>query len=214
MTIFTKAGEARALAMLTSTPNLLTIARVALVPVLILCFYIDGDWARWLACVIFTLAAATDYVDGWLARSWDQGSAFGRWLDPVADKLLVAATLLMLVGADRAPVLASVIIVLREILVSGLREYMAEARVGLPVAPLAKWKTAVQMVAIGFLIVGDAGPVWLPVTAIGWWGLWVAAVLTVVTGWGYLQTGLNHMARVDDRRTKPVGRGEGAPVSR
>ena len=86
--------------------------------------------------------------------------------------------------------LPAVVIVLREILVSGLREYMAEARVGLPVARLAKWKTAVQMVAIGFLIVGDAGPDWLPVTPIGWWGLWVAAALTLVTGWGYLQTGL------------------------
>ena len=104
-------------------------------------FYLDGDWARWVACLIFTVAATTDYVDGYLARNWQQQSLFGRWLDPVADKLLVAAAVVMLVGFDRAPLLPSLIIVLREITVSGLREYMAEVSVGLPVSRLAKWKT-------------------------------------------------------------------------
>ena len=104
------------------------------------------------------MAATTDYVDGYLARNWQQQSLFGRWLDPVADKLLVAAAVVMLVGFDRAPLLPSLIIVLREITVSGLREYMAEVSVGLPVSRLAKWKTAVQMTAIGFLLVGSAGP--------------------------------------------------------
>ncbi len=179
--------------MLTTAPNLLTVSRVACIPVLIGLFYLEGDWARWTACLVFAIAATTDYVDGYLARNWQQQSLFGRWLDPVADKLLVAAAVVMLVGFGRAPLLPSLIIVLREITVSGLREYMAEVSVGLPVSRLAKWKTAVQMVAIGFLLVGSAGPGWLPVEAIGWWGLWLAAILTLVTGWDYLQAGLRHM---------------------
>jgi cardiolipin synthase (CMP-forming) len=179
--------------MLTSTPNLLTVSRIVCIPVLVAMFYIDGDWARYVACTVFVIAATTDYVDGYLARSWQQQSLFGRWLDPVADKLLVASAILMLVGYDHAPLLPSLVIVLREITVSGLREYMAEVSVGLPVSRLAKWKTAVQMTAIGFLLVGDAGPHWLPVEGIGWWGLWLAAILTLVTGWDYLQAGLRHM---------------------
>ena len=179
--------------MLSTTPNLLTVGRIVCIPVLVGMFYLDGDWARWVACLIFTVAATTDYVDGYLARNWQQQSLFGRWLDPVADKLLVAAAVVMLVGFERAPLLPSLIIVLREITVSGLREYMAEVSVGLPVSRLAKWKTAVQMTAIGFLLVGSAGPGWLPVEAIGWWGLWLAAILTLVTGWDYLQAGLRHM---------------------
>jgi cardiolipin synthase len=179
--------------MLSTAPNLLTVSRVVCIPVLIALFYLDGDWARWTACLIFVVAATTDYVDGYLARNWQQQSLFGRWLDPIADKLLVASAVLMLVGFDRAPILPSLIIVLREITVSGLREYMAEVSVGLPVSRLAKWKTAVQMTAIGFLLVGSAGPAWLPVDAIGWWGLWIAAILTLVTGWDYLQAGLRHM---------------------
>ena len=179
--------------MLTTAPNLLTVSRIACIPVLVGMFYLDGDWARWSACLIFAVAATTDYVDGYLARNWQQQSLFGRWLDPVADKLLVAAAVVMLVGFEQAPLLPSMIIVLREITVSGLREYMAEVSVGLPVSRLAKWKTAVQMTAIGFLLVGSAGPAWLPVEAIGWWGLWLAAILTLVTGWDYLHAGLRHM---------------------
>jgi cardiolipin synthase len=179
--------------MLTSTPNLLTVSRIVCIPVLVAMFYVDGDWARYVACAVFVIAATTDYVDGYLARSWQQQSLFGRWLDPVADKLLVASAIVMLVGYDHAPLLPSLVIVLREITVSGLREYMAEVSVGLPVSRLAKWKTAVQMTAIGFLLVGDAGPGWLPVEGIGWWGLWIAAILTLVTGWDYLQAGLRHM---------------------
>lgn len=179
--------------MLTTAPNLLTVSRVAFIPVLIGLIYLEGDWAHRGACLVFAIAATTDYVDGYLARNWQQQSLFGRWLDPVADKLLVGAAVVMLVGFGRAPLLPSLIIVLREITVSGLREYMAEVSVGLPVSRLAKWKTAVQMVAIGFLLLGSGGPEWLPVEAIGWWGLWVAAVLTLVTGWDYLQAGLRHM---------------------
>ena len=179
--------------MLTTAPNLLTVSRVAFIPVMVGLIYLEGDWAHWGACLVFVVAATTDYVDGYLARNWQQQSLFGRWLDPVADKLLVGAAVLMLVGFDRAPLLPSLIIVLREITVSGLREYMAEVSVGLPVSRLAKWKTAVQMIAIGFLLLGGGGPDWLPVEAIGWWGLWLAAALTLITGWDYLQAGLRHM---------------------
>lgn len=192
--------------MLTSAPNLLTLFRVVLIPMLVGLFYVDGVWGRYAACLVFSIAAGTDYVDGWLARSWQQQSAFGRWLDPVADKMLVAATVLMLVGFGQAPLLPALVIVLREIMVSGLREYMAEVAVGLPVSRLAKWKTAVQMAAIGVLLVGDAGPAWLPLEEIGWWGLWLAALLTLVTGWDYLQAGIRHM--LGDRRKGPVPRAD------
>lgn len=185
--------------MLTSIPNLLTISRVMIIPLLVACFYAEGDWARWTACAIFVGAAVTDYLDGVLARAWKLQSVFGRWLDPVADKLLVAAALVMLVAAGEAPVIATVVILMRELLISGLREYMAEARVGLPVSKLAKWKTTVQMVAIVFLLIGEAGPAWLGAATIGWWLLWAAALLTIVTGYDYVKIGLRQM-RAEDRR--------------
>ena len=199
--------------MLTSLPNLLTIGRIVLIPILIGLFYVDGPWAQWIACAVFIVAATTDFFDGYLAREWKMQSPFGRWLDPVADKLLVGATVVMLVGFDRAPLLPSMVIILREIMVSGLREYMAEVSVGLPVSRLAKWKTAVQMVAIGFLIVGDAGPDWLPVAWIGWVGLWAAAVLTLVTGWDYLNAGLTHMLAERPPAEAPIRRPD-APAAR
>ncbi len=179
--------------MLTSPPNLLTLIRVGLIPLLVGLLYLEGAWARWFACAVFVIAATTDYLDGWLARTRKQHSRLGRWLDPVADKLLVAATVLALVGFDRAPLLPALVILLREILISGLREYLAEARLVLPVSRLAKWKTAVQMVALGFLIVGDAGPSWLFVEEVGRWGLWLAAVLTVASAWDYVHKSLEHM---------------------
>ena len=101
--------------MLNTAPNILTVGRIACVPIVVAMFYLEGDWPRWLACLVFSVAATTDYVDGYLARNWQQQSLFGRWLDPVADKLLVAAAVVMLVGFGRAPVLPSLIIVLREI---------------------------------------------------------------------------------------------------
>jgi cardiolipin synthase len=175
-------------------PNILTLFRIVLIPVVMAMFYVEGNWARWIACAIFLLAATTDLLDGWIARNWRLQSAFGRWLDPVADKLLVGATVVMLVGFHRAPLIPAVVILLREIAVSGLREYMAEVRVGMPVTPLAKWKTAVQMVAICFLILGPAGPDILLPEMVGFWGIWLAAALTLLTGWDYLNAGLRHMA--------------------
>jgi cardiolipin synthase len=178
--------------MLTSPPNLLTGARVLAIPALVAAFYIPGDLGRWITCALFTAAAITDYLDGYLARSWSMQSAFGRMADPIADKLLVGAAILMLVHFDRAPILPALIILCREILVSGLREFLAEVRVGLPVSRLAKWKTGVQMTAIGFLLAGTAAPWWLFADEIGYYGLWLAAGLTLITGFDYLYVGLRH----------------------
>jgi cardiolipin synthase (CMP-forming) len=183
---------------LLSTPNLLTLSRILAVPIVVATFYVDGDYARWFACALFTAAAVTDWLDGHMARRWAQQSEIGRFLDPIADKLLVAATLFMLTTMGRlsaAAVFPALVILCREILVSGLREYLAGLRVGLPVSKLAKWKTAIQMTAIGFLIVGDAGPVLLPVAWIGEMLLWLAALLTMMTGYDYLRAGLTHMGR-------------------
>ena len=183
--------------LLTSLPNLLTVSRILVIPIVIGSFYVSGDYARWFACVLFSAAALTDWLDGHMARRWQQQSEIGRFLDPIADKLLVSATLFMLTTFGRLSaeaVLPAIVILCREILVSGLREYLAGLRVGMPVSRLAKWKTVIQMVAIGVLIVGDAGPRFLPVAAIGETLLWIAALLTLATGYDYLQAGLRHMA--------------------
>ena len=183
---------------LTSLPNLLTLSRILAIPLVVATFYLTGDYARWFGCALFSAAALTDWLDGHMARRWAQQSELGRFLDPIADKLLVSATLLMLTATGRlsaGAVLPALVILCREILVSGLREYLAELRVGMPVSRLAKWKTAIQMVAIGVLIVGNAGPALLPVAAIGEMLLWVAALLTLVTGYDYLRAGLPHMSR-------------------
>ncbi len=184
-------------AMLTSLPNLLTLSRIVVIPVVIATFYLSGDYARWLACVLFSAAGVTDYLDGHFARAWKQQSELGRFLDPIADKLLVAATLFMLAATSRISALAvfpALVILIREILVSGLREYLAGLRVGVPVSRLAKWKTTIQMVAIGFLLVGDAGPDIIPVSMIGEFLLWIAALLTIITGYDYIRAGAPHMS--------------------
>ena len=176
--------------MTSNLPNLLTFARIAAVPPLVVLFLIEGDGWRWATVGLFAAAALTDYFDGWVARSRGLGSHLGRFLDPVADKLLVAAVLFMLVASGRIDGLATLpalVILLREILISALREYMAGRRVDVPVSRLAKWKTLVQMLAIGFLIVGEAGPAALPVVAIGIAGLSVAAALAVVTAFDYVR---------------------------
>ncbi len=181
---------------LTSLPNLLTLSRIAAIPVLVVLLYFEGPTTRWIACIVFIAAGVTDYLDGYLARNRAEVSAIGRFLDPIADKLLVAAVLLMLVANGSIiglVVLPALIILCREILVSGLREYLAEISVPMPVSKLAKWKTAIQMVALGVLIVGDAGPQSIPVQMIGELGLWAAALLTLVTGYDYLRRGLQHL---------------------
>jgi cardiolipin synthase (CMP-forming) len=198
-----------------SLPNILTYARIAAIPVVVGCIYaqaiMDGPlWLRWVALAVFIAAAVTDFLDGYYARIWDQHSAFGRMLDPIADKLLVASCLLML-AADGIihgwTLWAAIVILCREILVSGLREYLAALRVSVPVTKLAKWKTTVQLVAIGFLLAGDAGdqlfasivPVLGPVvTQMGLLLLWISAIVTIYTGWDYFRAGIHHLIEEDE----------------
>ena len=176
-------------------PNILTYGRIVAVPIVAGGLIASPAlWMRWTALAIFIIAGITDYLDGYLARAWSQQSALGRMLDPIADKLLVAATLLVLV-ADRTiagwSLWAAIVILCREILVSGLREFLADLRVSVPVSRVAKYKTTLQLVAIGFLIAGPAGEVVLPGTVvIGLFLLWVAALLTIYTGWDYLKAGI------------------------
>jgi cardiolipin synthase len=186
-------------------PNILTYARIVGVPLVVLCFFLEGhlkssDAARWTALTIFVLASITDYLDGYLARLWQQSSTIGRMLDPIADKLLVSACLLLL-AADGTiagwTLWAAIIILCREILVSGLREYLAELKVSVPVTRLAKWKTTIQMISIGFLLAGPAGDKVLPYTTeYGIILLWAAAIITLYTGYDYFRAGLKHI--VDD----------------
>ncbi len=182
--------------MVTSLPNLLTLSRILVIPLVVATFYLDGADPRWAACALFVAAAVTDWFDGHLARSRNQVSNLGRFLDPIADKLLVGSVLFMLAAEGRLSqpsILPALVILLREILVSGLREFLAEVRVGMPVTRLAKWKTGLQMVALPVLLVGDAGPAILHARQVGEVCLWVAALLTLVTGWDYLRAGLEHM---------------------
>jgi CDP-diacylglycerol--glycerol-3-phosphate 3-phosphatidyltransferase len=183
-----------------SLPNVLTYGRILAVPAVVACFDLPGTpnpTSRWIALAIFVVAAITDFLDGYFARAWKQQSSLGRMLDPIADKLLVASCLIILVGDGtiKGPtIVAAVIILCREILVSGLREFLAELRVSVPVTRLAKWKTTAQLVSLGFLIVGAAGEVILPYTiVIGTVLLWVSALLTLYTGWDYFRTGVVHL---------------------
>ncbi|MBL6936153.1 MAG: CDP-diacylglycerol--glycerol-3-phosphate 3-phosphatidyltransferase [Alphaproteobacteria bacterium] len=192
--------------MITTLPNLLTLSRIAVIPILVGLFFLDGAAPRWVALGLFALAGATDFFDGYLARTRGQYSALGQFLDPVADKVLISAVILMLVAFDRISgltVLPALVILVREIMVSGLREFLAELRVGVPVSRLAKWKTTIQMLALGFLIVGDASPDWIPAILIGDIGVWLAAGITLVTGYDYLQAGLRHM--LDAKEDVSVG---------
>ena len=182
--------------MLFNLPNLLTLFRIiAIVPIAAF-IYVDVYWANWTAFGLFAAAGITDFFDGYLARSTGQVSKLGRFLDPIADKLLIAAVIFMLVatgGLSGWAILPGLIILIREITVSGLREFLAELRVGMPVSSLAKWKTTIQIFALGFLIVGTASPAIIPSVLIGEILIWLAAGLTVVTGFDYLRAGLKHM---------------------
>ncbi len=187
-------------------PNMLTYARILAVPVVALCFYLEGrlqssDFARWSALIIFVIASLTDYLDGYLARAWQQTSNIGKMLDPIADKLLVATCLLLLAadtdhrgGIAGWSLWAAIIILCREILVSGLREYLAALKVSVPVTRLAKWKTAIQMIAIAVLLLGPTGDKLVPYwTQLGHVLLWIAAIVTLYTGYDYFRAGAKHI---------------------
>jgi cardiolipin synthase len=199
-TTTTTSGRLRARPL--ALPNILTYGRIVAVPVVVGCMFYQnilhgGLWLRWVALTVFVAAGISDFLDGYFARIWAQQSSLGRMLDPIADKLLVASCLLMLAAESTIhgwALFAAVVILCREILVSGLREYLAELRVSVPVTRLAKWKTTLQLVAIGFLIAGDAGDAVVPVfTKTGITLLWLSALLTLYTGWDYLQAGLRHL---------------------
>jgi cardiolipin synthase (CMP-forming) len=192
-----------------SLPNCLTYLRILAVPAIVaILFWPRDDSMRWWALAFFVVAAITDYFDGYFARAWHQYSAIGRMLDPIADKLLVAATLLMLVADETIAswsLWAAIIILCREILVSGLREFLAELRVSLPVTRIAKWKTAAQLIAIGFLVAGPAGDSVLPenwTLNIGLALLWIAAGLTLYTGWDYFGSGIKYLIAEDEKEPK------------
>ena len=175
-----------------SWPNAVTGLRIVMVPALVGAFFMDGLIGLWLGFAVFATAALSDFLDGWLARRLDQHSLLGRILDPIADKLLVAAALVMLASDDRAPVIAVVAILGREFLISGLREALA-GTVALPVQPLAKWKTAAQMGAIALLLLAPAIASSLPGAAAdglataGEGLLWLAVVLTWGSAIGYVR---------------------------
>jgi cardiolipin synthase len=192
--------------MSTNLPNLLTYFRIALVPAVVVCFYIPGDASHWVALALFIIAGLTDFFDGYLARAWEQQSKLGRMLDPIADKLLVAVVLIALTWQGIIAgfsLWAAIIILCREILVSGLREFLAELRVSVPVTQLAKWKTAIQMVALAFLLAGPAADRIVPgITETGLTLLWAAAILTLYTGIDYFRASIDHL-REDEPAKKP-----------
>jgi cardiolipin synthase (CMP-forming) len=184
--------------MLSTLPNQLTMARMAVIPVILLLLLVEAHWAAWCALVLFVAAAVTDWLDGYLARKYEQLSSFGKVMDVIADKLLVAAVLLVLVNIRTISglnLLPAIIILLREVAVSGLREFLAEVKISVPVSRLAKWKTASQFLALSFLVIGDYGPESIPSVLLGMICLWAAGILTLITGWDYLRANLRHMAK-------------------
>ena len=190
-----RAGSSSAI----NLPNILTYARIGAVPLVVGCLLAGGYQWRWTALGLFVAAAITDFLDGYLARLWSQQSSLGRMLDPIADKLLIAAVLLMLAADGTIAgthLWAAIIILCREVLVSGLREFLGQVQVSVPVTQLAKYKTAVQLVAIGLLIAGPAGDRVLPITSeVGLAGLWCAAILTLYTGFDYFRAGIRHLTQ-------------------
>ncbi len=178
-------------------PNILTLSRILALPLLAL-FLWWPDWPQGylVAWVIYALMGVTDYFDGYLARAQGTVSKLGVFLDPIADKIMIATVILILVGKQVIldwHLIAAMVILAREIAVSGLREFLGGIQVSVPVSQLAKWKTTLQLGALGFLIFSRATPDWAWVLQTGIVFLWAAAALTLVTGWDYLRTGLKHM---------------------
>ena len=174
-------------------PNLLTLSRIIAIPLILAAFYFQTQAWHIVAASIFTIASITDFFDGYLARTWKIQSKLGRFLDPIADKLLVGSSIIVLVRFGFADVIPAVAIICREILVSGLREFLADLKISVPVTSLAKIKTGVQMTAIGLLLLGNKGFGIEYTELLGAFLLWVAAALTLITGYAYLRAGLKHM---------------------
>jgi len=186
-------------------PNLLTLTRIVLVPLFVAAFWLDMPAGRWVAFVVFVIAAFTDYADGWIARARNLESRLGQMLDPIADKLLISSALMMLVYSDDIRgfvIIPALIILAREILVSGMREFLATIAVQVPVSSISKMKTAVQVIALAMLILAPAiEHVWGGFHRAGIVALWGAAVLTIYTGFSYVQANLAH---VSGEHARPV----------
>ena len=185
-----------------SLPNLLTLSRIFAVRILVFLLWRPAPLDYAITFVLYCVVGITDYFDGYLARAQGRISRLGQFLDPIADKIMVGAVLVMLISSRKANpmpeiaglhIIPALVILLREIIVSGLREFLAELRVSIPVSALAKWKTAFQMIALGALILGGAVPEMPWVHTVGIVCLWLAAALTLVTGYDYLRIGLKHM---------------------
>jgi len=175
-------------------PNILTYSRILIIPLLVIVFlFVKDPLADFICAMLFFYASITDFFDGYLARAWHAHSNLGKFLDPIADKLLIATCLMLLVYTKRADIIPALAILFREILVSGLREFLADLRISVPVSTLAKYKTAAQMLAIFILLLGTASPEFIDAASVGNWLLWFAALLTLVTGYAYLRTGLKYL---------------------
>ncbi|MGI9462157.1 MAG: CDP-diacylglycerol--glycerol-3-phosphate 3-phosphatidyltransferase [Alphaproteobacteria bacterium] len=178
-------------------PNLLTLYRISSVPLLAYCWSYQTEFYDWISLLIYTLACLSDYLDGWLARHDKRTSNFGKMLDPISDKIMVMAVLLLMV-ADRTiygiNLIPAMLILIREVGVSGMREFLSGLNVKVPVSKLAKWKTTTQMFALGFLIVGIKEFYGIPVRAIGIVLLWIAASLTLITAYAYLKKSMPHIS--------------------
>lgn len=187
-------------------PNILTISRIVVIPLIFMSIYFTSyAWAM-LAGILFVAASITDYLDGYLARAWNETSAFGRLLDPIADKLLVATALVVILAKPNMyslniTIIPVFVILCREILVSGLREFLREVNVGLPVTKLAKWKTAFQMTALAMMLFKD---LWIGWSYTGEFLLWVAATLTFITGYQYYQKSLDYVKAEEAKKVKEV----------
>ncbi len=200
-----------------SLPNLLTISRIVVIPIIFLSIYIHGVWWSFIAAVLFIVASITDYFDGYLARAGNQTSVLGRLLDPIADKLLVVSALLIIVANDmvwKISYIPVVVIMCREVLVSGLREFLAEVKVGMPVTRLAKWKTGFQMTALSMILAAPAKffNVWEPFwSGLGEILLWIAGALTFITGYQYFQKSLDYIRAVEKAKKKSSAKETAAP---
>jgi len=181
--------------MIFNLSNILTISRIIVIPVILLLIYMKGSYSGWTAFTLFCLAGITDYFDGYFARMRKEISNLGTFLDPIADKLLVSSVILILTSKgiiDRWETIPALIILLREIAVSGLREYLAGIKVSVPVSSIAKLKTSLQLIALGILILSEGEIEVLPILLFGKFALWFAAILTLYTGYDYLKSGLKH----------------------
>ena len=182
--------------MLICIPNTLTITRIAIIPLVVICIFLNTNISNITGALLFAIASLTDFLDGYLARTWKVTTKFGQFLDPIADKLLVLTSLFALVGIGRInklQIIPTFIIICREFLVSGLREFLADAKISLPVIKLAKWKTALQLFAIGSLILHESAPWEIPCYHIGVIGLWAASILTLGTSWVYFKRGYKYI---------------------